>query len=113
MTILDKIENSGKEMWEVLKENWCKIIMKTFILFLVCPIIRWGVLSVIYIIKKTEFTLNKLIQQTFANNLDWYIGFLINVKRSLSFFIFLFLFVWVIYTLNKDEVGDTQKGTCD
>ncbi len=106
MAILQEI---NELMWKVLKKNYLKIIRNAFILFLAFPIIKWGFWSLIYIIKKSDWVLNKLVETTFLENvIPWYLNIFIDFKGSLRLILLLFLLIWLIYSL-KESVEDGKK----
>ena len=98
MTFLEEINNAGEQMADALKNNYCKIIRNTFILFLAFPIIKWCFWSIIYIIIKSQWVLNRLVETTFLDNVfPWYA----DLNKSLGMLILLFILVWIIYSIKE------------
>jgi hypothetical protein len=89
---------------EIFIDNWWKILSYSFALLLSLPIIRWFILSVLYLIFKTPLLLEKFGESTAFNLIPWWINLLIDFPKTLFIYCLLVILVTCIFgIINRDR----------
>jgi len=89
---------SDEDFEKAIKEKPLTLIYQSVILFLAFPWIKWGFWSVLYVIIKNDWVLNKFTEATFENIIPWYLGIFINFKGSLAILLVSFLVIWIVHS---------------
>jgi len=100
----EEINNTLNYLGEVFIQNWWRIISYSAVIFLSLPIIKWFILSILYMVFKTDYLLAQFGESTAFNLLPWWVDLLTDPIGSLIGFVFIILLVTcVIALLQKEE----------
>ncbi len=102
----EEINESLNYLGEVFIDNWWKVLSYSFGLLLSLPIIKWFILSILYMIFKTPSLLEKFGESTAFNLLPWWIDFLVKPIETLGIYILLIILVTYIFALLMERNDD-------
>ena len=103
----EEIKEALNHLGEVFISNWWKILSYSFILLLSLPIINWFILSIFYMIFKTQSLLERFGESTAFNLLPWWIGFLIEPAKTLGIYLLMVILMTCIFTLLNNNNHNT------
>ena len=95
----DDINEGLNYFGEVFINNWWKILYCSFGLLLSIPIIRWFILSILYMIFKTPTILEKFGESTAFNLLPWWVDLLIEPAETFGIYILCVILVTCIFAI--------------
>jgi|SRR3989344_1278071 len=102
--MIEEIKKSLILLYETFRENRGKIFRYSFITYLCLPIIKWLLLALVYIIKRTPESLDNFTKVTFLDNLlIWWLNVFIDPIKEIGIFIALLLVITIILAVNKEE----------
>ncbi|MFA6023091.1 MAG: hypothetical protein WC781_03310 [Candidatus Pacearchaeota archaeon] len=103
----EEIETSLNFLLEVFIHNWWRILTLSFGLLLSLPIIKWFILSILYIVFKTPSLLEKFGESTAFNLLPWWVDLLTEPAKTFGAYILCVVLVTCIFALlNGGERDD-------
>jgi hypothetical protein len=95
----EEIETTLNHLSEVFISNWWKILTYSFFLLLSLPIIKWFILSILYMVFKTPSLLEKFGESTAFNLLPWWIDLLIEPAKTFGVYILCVILVTCIFAV--------------
>jgi hypothetical protein len=99
-----RISDFLESLYKVFIPKPFKIISLSFTIFLVLPIIKWFLSTVIYITKPTAENLDKFTITIFVDNIiPWYFGILIEPLNSLVIFLIITFLVTLGFYLKENS----------
>lgn len=99
----EEINSSLDCLWETFKENYKAIITYSFILLISLPILKWFLLSILYLVFKTDYLLEKFGESTAFSLLPWWLDFIAYPKHTLGLYLLCILILTCIYALFKKD----------
>lgn len=104
----EEINEGLNYLGEVFINNWWKILCYSFGLLLSLPIIKWFILSILYIIFKTPSFLEKFGESTAFNLLPGWADFIIEPVQTIGIYILCVIFITSIFVLlSEDNKNDS------
>lgn len=104
----EEINKSLNYLGEVFINNWWKILSYSFVLLLSLPIIKWCILSILYMVFKTPGLLEKFGESTAFNLLPWWIDFIIEPTQTVGIYFLCIIFVTCIFALLNGDGGNAK-----
>jgi hypothetical protein len=98
MCIEEEINNTLEAMGKTFLNRWWQIVTLSFTLLLALPIIEWFVLSILYIIFKTNWLLQKFGDSTAFNLLPWWIDLFTSPAKLIIEYVFCIVLITCIFT---------------
>ncbi|MBU0466504.1 MAG: hypothetical protein KKF39_02380 [Nanoarchaeota archaeon] len=103
----EEINESLNYLGDIFINNWWKILTYSFGLLLSSPIIKWFILSILYMIFKTPSLLEMFGESTAFSLLPWWINLLVEPGKTFGIYVLCILLITCIFALlNKDDEND-------